>query len=114
MLTQLILTEDEAQALYHTDDSAHDFDHVLRVTKMAMYIAQIEGANVTVVRLAALLHDVPTPNSPEIDSTSIRQAHHIAAAEYAGRFLSERGLVTLDVENVVHCIKAHRFRDRTI
>lgn len=114
MFTQHILTAAEAQALYLTDDSAHDFDHVLRVTKLATYLAQCEGANVAVVRLAALLHDVPAPQDFHADPTAVRQSHHLAAADYAGQLLHERGLGTSEVANVVHCIKAHRFRDRTI
>jgi len=39
-------------------DPAHDFDHVLRVTAMAVRIARAEGADVEIVRAAALLHDV--------------------------------------------------------
>jgi uncharacterized protein len=101
------LTEAEAQRLYATGDSAHDFDHVLRVTRLGEQIAQAEGADVTVVRLAALLHDVPVTGTA-------RQAHHLAAAEHAGELLRARGLGTSRVANVVHCIEAHRFRHRTV
>ena len=113
-----ILTDDDARALYATGDAAHDFDHVLRVTQMAVRLAQAEGANVTVVRLAALLHDVPVPPQTEDaqnpDHATVRLSHHKAAADYARRLLSERGLGTFEVENVVHCIEAHRFRDRSV
>lgn len=114
MLIHTILTDTEAKALYQTDDSAHDFDHVLRVTKMAVHIAQLEGADPAIVRLAALLHDVPVPAAFANASISARQSHHLAAAEYAGQLLRERGLGTNEVANIVHCIQAHRFRDRTI
>ena len=113
-----ILTDDDARALYATGDAAHDFDHVLRVTRMAVRLALAEGANVTVVRLAALLHDVPVPPQTEDaqnpDHATVRLSHHKAAAGYARRLLSERGLGTFEVENVVHCIEAHRFRDRSV
>ena len=55
-----ILSVEEARALYAHGDAAHDFDHVLRVAEMAVRLAEAEGADVTVVRLAALLHDAPT------------------------------------------------------
>lgn len=114
MLTHTFLTDDEAKKLYQTDDSAHDFDHVLRVTRMAMHLAQLEGADQSIVRLAALLHDLPVPASFTTAFASERKSHHLAAAEYAGHLLAERGLGTNEVANVVHCIQAHRFRDRTI
>jgi uncharacterized protein len=116
-----MLTDEEARALYATGDAAHDFDHVGRVTMLAIRIAQAEGADATVVRLAALLHDVPVHDSPMVgaehegeNSHSRRSAHHLAAADYARELLMGRGLGTEQVANVVHCIEAHRFRDQSV
>ena len=39
-------------------DPGHDWSHVSRVRKMALYIARKERANLFIVELAALLHDV--------------------------------------------------------
>lgn len=111
-----ILPEAEARQLYTHGDAAHDFDHVLRVTRLAERIAQTEGADVTVVRLAALLHDVPL--SSDEDAHTRRKAHHLAAADYARALLTRRessyGLGTKRVANIVHAIEAHRFRDQLI
>lgn len=93
--------------LYLRGDAAHDFDHVLRVTRLAVHIARAEGADVTVARWAALLHDVPVADSH-------RDGHHHAAADFAGRFLAEQGLDSDRIANVVHCIRAHRFRDASL
>ena len=101
------LSEADARDLYQTGDSAHDFDHVLRVTQLAVRVAQAEEADVVVVRLAALLHDAPTAGSE-------RRDHHMAAAEFAGAFLQTRQLEPERVDNVVHCIQAHRFRDQSV
>jgi uncharacterized protein len=101
------LNDDEARRLYVDGDAAHDFDHVLRVTHLAVQIAQAEGADVSVVRLAALLHDVPTPGAARDD-------HHRAAAEFARQWLTQRGLGTGAVAAVVHAIEAHRFRDQSV
>jgi uncharacterized protein len=108
---ELYLTESEARALYTGDDRAHDFDHVLRVARTAIYLAGAEGADETVVRLAALLHDVPQT----IDHRrQMRRDHHLAAADFARQLLTVRGLGAEKIANVVHCIEAHRFRDRSI
>ena len=101
------MSEAEARQLYAQGDAAHDFDHVLRVVGLAVRIAEAEGADVTVVRLAALLHDAP-------HAPGQRQAHHLAAADYAAQLLAGRGLGTERTANVVHSIEAHRFRDRSV
>ena len=43
---------------FENEYSGHDYFHTLRVFKMATRIAECEGANVEIVQLAALLHDV--------------------------------------------------------
>jgi uncharacterized protein len=44
--------------IFESDYSGHDFYHTLRVFKMATHIAIEENANLEIVQLAALLHDV--------------------------------------------------------
>ena len=107
------LSETEAHQLYTGDDAAHDFDHILRVTRLGAYIAEREGADVEVVRIAALLHDVPAHESAATDDHA-RRTHHLAAADFARQFLQMRGMASAQVANVVHCIEAHRFRDQSI
>lgn len=43
---------------FNDDYSGHDYFHTLRVYKMAARIAEQENANLMIVQLAALLHDV--------------------------------------------------------
>lgn len=108
-MNKLISIED-ARALYVAGDAAHDFDHVQRVTLLADQIAAAEQADRTVVHLAALLHDLPT----QADETgNHRMAHHLRAAERARQLLLERGASEMLVAQVVHCIEAHRYRNRT-
>jgi uncharacterized protein len=109
---QSFLTEAEASLFYAQGDAAHDFDHVRRVTRLGVRIAAAEDADVTVVWLAALLHDVPVTDKKL--GASMRVGHHLAAAGFAQRLLTERGLELERVANVVHCIEAHRFRERSI
>lgn len=104
------LSDDEARRLYAQGDAAHDFDHVRRVTQLALRIAQAEGADGTVVRLAALLHDLPVA---EGESSAYRLEHHLAAAAAARDLLVARGLDSARVDAVVHAIETHRFRDAT-
>ncbi len=104
------LHDEEARNLYAAGDAAHDFDHVARVTRLALKIAAAEGADATVVRLAALLHDLPAAHAVGADA---RLHHHHAAAEAAAALLHRRGAGNELVEQVVHCIRTHRFRDQS-
>ncbi|MDE6746157.1 MAG: HD domain-containing protein [Oscillospiraceae bacterium] len=46
------------KSTFNNDYSGHDYFHTLRVYKMAARIAEQENANLIIVQLAALLHDV--------------------------------------------------------
>lgn len=116
-LSRDLLAVDEARALYtagEAADAAHDFDHVLRVMVLAEQIACAEGADAGVVRLAALLHDLPAPVEHGTSGDDPRISHHMAAAARARALLVARGLEPGQVEAVAHCIEAHRFRDRSV
>ncbi len=93
----------EARALYDGADAVHDFDHVLRVLRLAERIAQAERADLPIVRTAALLHDV---GREEAQAAGVD--HAIAAAARAREILAELPATT--VQAVTHAIGAHRFR----
>lgn len=101
-------TTASARPLYAGADPIHDFDHVLRVYHMAERLAAAEGADVEIVRAAALLHDAQKA-APDGD----RSQHHRASAELAREILTAEGWSSDRIEAVLHCIRAHRFRDTT-
>ncbi len=98
----------EAREWYQDADPVHDFDHVLRVYRIAERLARAEGADLEIVRTAALLHD--SQGSAPGGEGQARAEHHIASAEFAGQILSEKGWSTDRIRTVQHCILAHRFR----
>jgi uncharacterized protein len=51
-------TADHARELLAADSSGHDWWHVYRVWQSAVYIGEREGADLYVVQLAALVHDI--------------------------------------------------------
>ncbi|MBM4424733.1 MAG: HD domain-containing protein [Chloroflexi bacterium] len=97
----------QARQWYAAADPVHDFDHIVRVYRLAEQIGQAEGADMEILLAAALLHDTADA-AP--DSEGDRPTHHLASAEFARRVLAEEGWPDDRIDAVVHCIRAHRFR----
>lgn len=96
---------EEARAWYGTDcDAAHDFDHALRVLRVAERIARAEGADLRIVRTAALLHDVGRAQADPVG-----QDHAAVGAALARAILAERCPPHV-IEVITHAIATHRFR----
>lgn len=103
-------TIEQAREWYAGADPIHAFDHVLRVLAMAERIGKAEGADMEVLRAAGLLHDA-TGATPGENST--RATHHHQSAEFAREVLQGEGWPEARIEAVLHCIRAHRYRDRS-
>jgi uncharacterized protein len=82
---------------------------VLRVVGLAESLARQVGADVEIVRAAALLHDVSGAH-PEAGQG--RHDHEQDSAEAARRLLAEEGWPEARIQAVQHCIRTHRFRVR--
>jgi uncharacterized protein len=94
-----MISIEEARRHYTQHDPAHDFDHVLRVLRLAERIGQAERADLEILRAAALLHDVARGEEGD---------HAEMAAERAREILT--GHSPERVERVVEAIRSHRFR----
>jgi uncharacterized protein len=58
MKSWITRTEEFVRERLPIDATGHDWQHVFRVRRNALAIANVEGADATVVELAALLHDI--------------------------------------------------------
>lgn len=103
-------TIEQAREWYTDDDPVHDFGHIQRVYWMSERIGQAEGADMEIVRAAALLHDAED-SAPGGDGSG-RANHHLSSAEFARRILEKEGWDKQRIEMVQHCIRAHRFRGK--
>jgi uncharacterized protein len=102
-----LISPEKARHYYAGEDTAHDFDHVLRVLALAERIGQAEGADLEIVRAAALLHDVA-----RADEEGSSTCHAQAGAQRAREIL--HGYPPEKVEAVAQAIATHRFREKSI
>ena len=86
-------------------DAAHDASHVKRVVKTALYLTDIEKANVSITLPAACLHDCI---SPPKDSPLRSQASR-RAAQAAVEFLADIAYPEEWLPGIAHAIEAHSF-----
>ena len=101
------LTIAEARAWYDNDPT-HGFGHILRVLRLAEFLAREAGADAEIVHAAVLLHDA-TGAQGHLESTS-RGEHHHASAAFAREVLAAKGWPEAKIAAVEEAIRAHRFR----
>lgn len=106
---------EQARTFYTDADSAHDFEHILRVMHMAERLARAEGADVDVVRAAALLHDIARhEEDTAAKNADVQNAapmdHAEVSANDARALLLEQGADAGFADKVREAILSHRFR----
>lgn len=92
-----------ARCHYQENDSAHGFEHVLRVWRLAERIGLLEGADMEILQAAVLLHDVGRS-----EEARTGRSHAEISAEWARHLLA--GHPPEKVEAVARAILQHRFR----
>ena len=85
--------------------SGHDYFHALRVFKMATRIAEREGANLEIVQLAALLHDVDDRKISPETCESLANARE---------FLMSNGTIEDDISLICQIIREISFGENDL
>lgn len=100
-----------ARTLLDEDCSCHDWDHTCRVLATALRIGAEEGADLSVLTAAALLHDIARPQEMV---TQGAVDHAVAGAGMAADILSREDVGDECFRrHVADCIRTHRYRSRT-
>jgi uncharacterized protein len=98
---------EEAKKYFEGVCPSHDWSHVERVYDLSLYIGKKEKANLYVLQLASLLHDVGRKK----ESESLGTLNHAEISkEIASSILKTYKINDKVISRVLHCISAHRFR----
>lgn len=92
-----------------SNTKSHDQGHIERVLNLCMHIGKKEGADLGVLELAALLHDIG--RKYEQDSEG-KLCHAGESAALARGLLEKYEVDEAKINKVVECIQTHRFRGR--
>lgn len=101
--------KEKAEKLFDGAKGSHDWEHTLRVCGLCERIGQAEKADMDVLRVAAYLHDIGRAGQ---DSTLGAVCHAEKGAEMAWPIVEKLPLSEEQKTNVIHCIRAHRFRGK--
>lgn len=80
------------------EGSAHSFEHVERVTRIASYLAEREGADMETVQVASLLHDI---------GRTIGSPHSETGVEPARRILEDLSYPREKVNRILWIVRNH-------
>lgn len=105
-----MLQEITAIAREHFDDAhaSHRWDHTQRVYRLCQHIGEQEGADMEILKPAALLHDIARASEDQAQGSV---CHAREGARMAGQILKELNMEENKIQAIVHCIDTHRYRD---
>jgi uncharacterized protein len=96
-----------ARKHFNNSQVSHALDHTLRVYRLCERIGPKEGADMKVLLAAAYLHDIGRAGQ---DASNGAVCHAQEGARIARPFIYALPASRNRKENIIHCIKAHRFR----
>ena len=100
--------KERARQLFLEASGSHDWDHTRRVAALCEHIGRVEKADLMVLRVAAYLHDIGRCHQ---DRSNGGCCHASEGARMAAAILDELPLAAREKENIVHCVRSHRFRE---
>jgi uncharacterized protein len=97
----------EAAEAFAGARGSHDWEHTLRVLGLCRQIGPREQADMVVLCAAAYLHDIGRAAQ---DRSNGGVCHAAKGAEMAAAILAPLDLEARRKENIIHCVRTHRFR----
>ena len=86
---------------------SHHWDHTLRVHRLCERIGSAEGVDMNVLLASAYLHDIARTHQ---DDSNGAVCHAEKGAQLAVSIVNKLSLTADQKDNILHCIRSHRFR----
>jgi len=102
-----------AKQYFKEASSCHDWTHVERVRKLALRIGRKERADLEVLEIATLLHDIGRKEEMKnkgMNKCGTKLCHAELGAKEARTILKKYTLPKEKYDNIIHCIQTHRYR----
>ena len=96
-----------AESCFDDARGSHAWDHTLRVVRLCQHIGTVESVDMDVLLSAAYLHDIGRCHQ---DTSNGAICHAAKGSEMAGELLQGLPLSASKRDNILHCIRSHRFR----
>lgn len=103
--------EQTAYKYFHSSKGSHDWTHTQRVRKLCLHIGKTENADLEILSIATLLHDIGRHH--EYRSKG-RICHAKQSVKMARKILFSFDVNEEKTDRILHCIETHRFRDNNI
>jgi len=97
-----------AKGVFEGASKSHDWEHTERVIRLSQHIGQTEKADMVVLEVAAYLHDIGRNAQ---DKSNGKICHAEQGAQIAESIVKQLPLSEQQQQNIVHCVRSHRFRD---
>jgi uncharacterized protein len=94
----LVRIEDLCRSAF-TEIGAHGWEHVIRVRALCKRVGIAEGADLKILDLAALFHDI----------MRVDEDHALRSAEFAGSVLSSMGFDKYFIARIKEAVASHSF-----
>ena len=94
--------------MFEGTSATHDWEHTERVHNLCMHIGRIENADMEVLSLAAIMHDIARAKEDRLKGAI---CHAEEGARMAEDILRKHGYPEEMIKRVSHCIETHRFRN---
>jgi uncharacterized protein len=100
-----------AEKMFAGAKGSHDWEHSLRVYRLCQRIGPLENVDMTVLGIAAYLHDIGRCHQ---DFSNGEVCHARKGEEMAAPLVGELPIVDGQKKNILHCIRTHRFRGDSV
>ena len=94
-------------------DDIHGFKHVERVYNICIKIGEKLHANIDLLKIAVLLHDIGRIDEKR---DNLKRNHAEISAEKALKFLTSQDfkIPMEDINKIIHCIRAHSYSNNIV